>query len=229
MLHPRLFFTRIFSLSLSIITVGNPISQALTLWQEIIHKAYKVIKEGVTKMKRVLLLLLLVACATMSMAQERHGSGSFSPAAGIANIKNYDIAWESGLTLSSELRTSADGKLLLIGGIGATIGGYDINPSPNPDPTKPDTPGGIQESQIAEISVFPNPAQRFAVVSLGENCQAVAIELYNTLGVNLMRLPVQDNNRVQLDLCGLANGVYVVRAVDAHGQLVGRTKLAVQR
>ena len=44
-----------------------------------------------------------------------------------------------------------------------------------------------------------------------------------------MRLPVQDNNRVQLDLCGLANGVYVVRAVDAHGQLVGRTKLAVQR
>ena len=178
-------------------------------------------------MKRALLLLLLVACTVMSMAQEQHGNGSFSPAAGIANIKDYNVAWESGLTLSSELRVSADGELILIGGIGATIGGYDINPSPAP--TKPDTPDGIQESQVAELSVFPNPAQRFAVVSLGENCQAVAIELYNTLGVNLMRLSLQDNHRVQLDLSNFANGVYVVRAINAYGQLVGRAKLAVQR
>ena len=44
-----------------------------------------------------------------------------------------------------------------------------------------------------------------------------------------MRLSVQDNYRVQLDLSDFTNGVYVVRAINAYGQLVGRAKLAVQR
>lgn len=168
-------------------------------------------------MKRILLLLLLAPLATLIMAQEQHGKGSFSPAAGIVRIDEFDIAWESGLTFASDVRTSEDGNVILIGGIGFIIGGYDIRPM------------GIDEPTIVELKVFPNPVKDLAVVTLEDEINCASIELYTTLGVNLKRIPVQNTRRIQIDLSTLANGIYLLSATDANGRTVGRAKIVVQR
>jgi hypothetical protein len=73
-------------------------------------------------------------------------------------------------------------------------------------------PLGIQDNiEASGLQVYPNPARDRVVV---EGLEAVEVKVYNTSGQ--MVKTVRGTNEV--DLCGLAQGVYLLRITDAEGK-----------
>ena len=67
---------------------------------------------------------------------------------------------------------------------------------------------GIEETEIADIQIFPNPVSNILNITSSEEISE--IEIVNVMGQVVYRTEVNGNNAV-CDVEGLANGVYVVR------------------
>lgn len=92
---------------------------------------------------------------------------------------------------------------------------------------------GVNEntaSNLVNAMVFPNPANNNAIVSLNlKNNSPVAINLFNTVGQVVKTFKsegIAGENRVNLDLEGLAPGIYMVN-IKANG-LTTTTKLIIE-
>jgi len=75
---------------------------------------------------------------------------------------------------------------------------------------------GINESAIAQTSLFPNPAEGKATLKfIVDNNDAVNINLYNTLGQHVRNLYTghsgNGTNQVQFSTAGLPAGVYILQ------------------
>lgn len=70
----------------------------------------------------------------------------------------------------------------------------------------------VEENKDSEISVYPNPVRDRVVI---EGIEAVEIQVYNTLG----QVVKSERNSNEISVEGLAEGVYLVRIMDAEGKV----------
>ena len=78
----------------------------------------------------------------------------------------------------------------------------------------------VEESQAAQLRIFPNPFNdRFNLVS-GQPMMEVVVRTLS--GTEAMRLPAQGLLQVQLDLAALPTGAYLVEIMLANGQVERR-------
>ena len=77
---------------------------------------------------------------------------------------------------------------------------------------------GIEESEGNSFSVYPNPVKDV----LNVNCKDIEqVSLFNAIGQKIENLNTEGNDKVQFDLSGLPNGVYILQAV-SQGRILTR-------
>ena len=77
---------------------------------------------------------------------------------------------------------------------------------------------GLEESDEASLNVYPNPVKDVASIS----CEDIEeISLFNAIGQRIESIDVKGRGDVQIDLSGLPDGVYILRAV-SHGRALTR-------
>jgi hypothetical protein len=70
----------------------------------------------------------------------------------------------------------------------------------------------VQEQDLQHVSIYPNPAKGKVII---EGIQAAEVEVYNALG----QLVKSERNSNEISVEGLAEGVYLVRIMDAEGKV----------
>jgi hypothetical protein len=78
----------------------------------------------------------------------------------------------------------------------------------------------------ASITIFPNPSDENISVSIPGASKSVRMEFYNMLGQEEIVKDIHDQNNIQIDTHGLANGVYLLKISD--GEKEGIQKLVIQ-
>ena len=77
---------------------------------------------------------------------------------------------------------------------------------------------GIEESEEALFSVYPNPTKDMVSI----DCEGTEeIYLFNSVGQKLETISTNGNDHIQIDMAGLPSGVYVLQAV-SHGCTITR-------
>lgn len=69
---------------------------------------------------------------------------------------------------------------------------------------------GIDEIDLSEILIYPNPAIKEISLSLPENMDEVRLQLYDALGQEVLYTTLKKNES-SLDISALANGIYLVK------------------
>jgi YD repeat-containing protein len=80
--------------------------------------------------------------------------------------------------------------------------------------TKPD---GIEKS----IKLYPNPNNGRFTVEI-KNFDDAIVSVYNTWGTRVLLLPVNNSNKLPINLPNLSNGIYFIRVTDSKKQLVSK-------
>ena len=70
---------------------------------------------------------------------------------------------------------------------------------------------GVEESDEVLFSVYPNPTKDYVNINCQEEIDEIL--LFNTDGQKMKSLDVKGHDKVQLDLSGLPNGLYILQAV----------------
>ncbi|MCA6362703.1 MAG: T9SS type A sorting domain-containing protein [Bacteroidetes bacterium] len=78
----------------------------------------------------------------------------------------------------------------------------------------------VAELFLADFDIYPNPAQHFILIRLGENNTAQTIALYDMAGRLILSEAVNNRTQVQLSLIGLESGVYIIEAGNKQVKLV---------
>ncbi|UPT66808.1 MAG: T9SS type A sorting domain-containing protein [Sphingobacteriales bacterium JAD_PAG50586_3] len=84
----------------------------------------------------------------------------------------------------------------------------------------------INETPINTTKIYPNPAQDYFVVDAG-NFNNIQVELFDISGRKLLQQKITINQQ-QVDVSGLANGVYIAAIINS-GQVVKREKILISR
>lgn len=74
------------------------------------------------------------------------------------------------------------------------------------------------EEQSFNFNIYPNPAQNKITIQTGAVNKAVVIEVFNMVGVKVKTIRTS-GNRFDIDLRGLASGIYSVRVSDNQGKV----------
>lgn len=75
----------------------------------------------------------------------------------------------------------------------------------------------VEEKQMSNVRVFPNPAKGLFTVSANE---IKRVQLYNILGQRVVEVPSYNGENVMVDGCSLCAGVYLVRVVTENGVVI---------
>ena len=78
---------------------------------------------------------------------------------------------------------------------------------------------GVEESDEAVFSVYPNPAIDIVNVNCGNIDQ---ISLFNAVGQKIKSIDTEGRDNVQVDLSGLPNGIYILQAISQGHTLTHR-------
>ncbi|MCW3127099.1 MAG: hypothetical protein JWO03_2757, partial [Bacteroidetes bacterium] len=78
---------------------------------------------------------------------------------------------------------------------------------------------GIGESSEDAIDIYPNPASGFLTIHTASN-EAVQVEVYSTLGQNVISKKVNDLEKISLE--GLSSGMYYVKIISGNKTIAGR-------
>jgi hypothetical protein len=78
------------------------------------------------------------------------------------------------------------------------------------------------------LSVYPNPTNDVATISIEHHAALQSIELYNALGQRIRFLKVDTKRNVVFDMSDLPNGLYTIRATMSDGGVMQR-QVAVSR
>ena len=70
----------------------------------------------------------------------------------------------------------------------------------------------MSETQDSELFIYPNPTKEKVTI---EGIEATEVEVYNALG----QLVKSERNSNEISVEGLAEGVYLVRIMDADGKV----------
>ena len=83
-------------------------------------------------------------------------------------------------------------------------------------------PAATAEGSLSGMSIYPNPAVSLATVQLTDPaCLGGLLDVYNQLGQKVMTVRVTALT-IQLDVAGLASGIYFIRASDGKKGAVGK-------
>ncbi|MCK5788645.1 MAG: T9SS type A sorting domain-containing protein, partial [Chlamydiia bacterium] len=76
----------------------------------------------------------------------------------------------------------------------------------------------IAKNNTTEFGIFPNPATNGFVTIQAQNNESISsIEVFNTLGKSVRSISVKNNSKVSLDVQGLTQGLYFVKATTDGG------------
>lgn len=71
---------------------------------------------------------------------------------------------------------------------------------------------GINENaSFTNINLYPNPVKNFVTVELGELYTKGSVELINSVGSVMQRINLINQDKITLNMEGLANGIYFVQ------------------
>ncbi len=68
---------------------------------------------------------------------------------------------------------------------------------------------GVEETNVLGVKIYPNPAQNTVTITLPENAIKTTVEILTTQGQLVKNYTVGGGNQ-QLDISGLANGIYLL-------------------
>lgn len=85
----------------------------------------------------------------------------------------------------------------------------------------------INETELADVKVYPVPANDVLNVMVDYNTAAVAT-VYDAVGRVVSRTEVANGN-VQINTSALGNGIYSLTVTDTKGKLVARTKFSISK
>jgi hypothetical protein len=89
---------------------------------------------------------------------------------------------------------------------------------------KASTVGLNQPAEVAALNLFPNPAADLVYLQTGENVFELQVTVFNALGQVVHKETMGKDEG--LDLSGMANGMYLVQAVDPSGrQYLGKLQV----
>jgi len=88
----------------------------------------------------------------------------------------------------------------------------------------PGSTSGIEENQVAAISVFPNPATDVITVE-AEGAESIVVT--NIAGRKVMSTAA-NGAQTTIDVSDLSNGAYIVRVIGTHGELIGTHMVSVK-
>jgi hypothetical protein len=87
---------------------------------------------------------------------------------------------------------------------------------------------GIPELSLSEVNVYPNPATEFVHVDFGKHQgSALNLRLFSMLGSCVRDLRVSGNSTAQINISGLAEGIYFLQISDKEGSVT--KKVVVKR
>jgi photosystem II stability/assembly factor-like uncharacterized protein len=69
---------------------------------------------------------------------------------------------------------------------------------------------GIAENEVAQVSVYPNPAQNTITLSVPEKAIGEALYIFDMRGACVLKTTISEQNQ-QIDLAELARGAYILR------------------
>ncbi len=82
-------------------------------------------------------------------------------------------------------------------------------------------PLSTETSVIAEdISVYPNPASDHVNIVLSDSAENVSVELYDTMGRIVIDKVTSEENRIKINISGIASGVYYLKIYVAKRNVV---------
>ncbi|PHS68337.1 MAG: sporulation protein SpoOM [Flavobacterium sp.] len=77
---------------------------------------------------------------------------------------------------------------------------------------------GNNNNQLTEnITIYPNPTSNFITISTKENTIS-AIEIYNVLGKEILKVNTTNSNQLKIDLSDLSSGIYLIKIIDSSGK-----------
>jgi|WetSurMetagenome_2_1015567.scaffolds.fasta_scaffold46593_1 hypothetical protein len=71
---------------------------------------------------------------------------------------------------------------------------------------------------LNNVSVYPNPATDYTVIDLGASFAGTEIEIYNVLGEVVFNQQATSENKMVLNLSGLARGIYMIRTAKKNAE-----------
>ncbi len=81
---------------------------------------------------------------------------------------------------------------------------------------------GINETEMAQISIFPNPAKDVINVSFESGDDVKHIEVYNLNGSKVLEVMGEGSSTQAVNISGLVKGVYTLKANSSNGELMTR-------
>jgi len=81
-------------------------------------------------------------------------------------------------------------------------------------------PSAVPKNSVPEISVYPNPVS--SEIHIKSPVQVQTVRLFNLLGQEIKSLDNIGKNHVQMNVSGLAEGIYILSVEDYQGNI--RTK-----
>lgn len=163
--------------------------------------------KGMTRIKCLLLTVVLIACCSFANAQNLDNIGFFSQSGGDEFVQ-YSFGGTFGCVLYGE-----NGSLTITSEYVNTAGGSGS------------LTGDDDNRRVAlgeGISVYPNPTAYFVNVSVRDSdCASGPVEIYDTNGVLVLSRAIDSfGNEFSVDLSGLANGTYIMRIGKASAKIV---------
>ena len=90
-----------------------------------------------------------------------------------------------------------------------------------------ENPLSLAKNNTTEFGIFPNPAANgFVTIQAQNNEKLSSVEVFNTLGKSVRSISVKNNSKVSLDVQGLTQGLYFVKATTDGG--VATQKLVIK-
>ena len=86
------------------------------------------------------------------------------------------------------------------------------------------TSSGISETEVSQISFYPNPVHSQLNISLPQNLSNGQIDIYNLIGSKVFSRSISNRENIKdIDLSGLETGIYMARITDG-GKIVATKK-----